>query len=103
MTRQVEVCSVDEIAEGAIRRADIDSTIIAIYNIGGAFYATDAYCTHDRVDLALEGELQGDVVECPAHFGQFHVPTGAPRARPCLIPLQTYKVVLKDDKVWIEL
>lgn len=102
MTRQIEVCSVDDVAEGAIFRADVDSKAIAIYNIAGAFYATDAYCTHDRVDLALEGELQGDIVECPAHFGQFHVPTGAPRARPCIVPLQTYPVIIKEGKLLVE-
>jgi nitrite reductase/ring-hydroxylating ferredoxin subunit len=37
------------------------------------------------------------------HLGSFHVPTGDVVAPPCEVPLRTYKVVLEDDDVFVDL
>ncbi|MDF2114752.1 Rieske 2Fe-2S domain-containing protein [Roseiarcaceae bacterium H3SJ34-1] len=103
MIQFIKACSIDDLKTGTITRVEIEGKILAVYNIDGNYYATDAMCTHDEVDLAAEGELQGDIVECPAHFGQFHVPTGRPMARPCLIPLKTYNVCIEGYDLLIDI
>ena len=39
---------------------------VAVYDVDGAFYATQAECTHEGGPLS-EGELNGKVVTCPWH------------------------------------
>src|SRR5262245_65458545 len=78
------VCHVSEIIEGTARGVEVGGRRLALYNIGGTFYATDDRCTHARASLS-EGFIEGDVIECPLHGGRFHIPTGEPLAPPVRI------------------
>ena len=51
---------------------------LAVYNLGGTFFATDDECTHGAASLA-DGILDGDIIECTLHFGAFNMK----RARRC--------------------
>jgi nitrite reductase/ring-hydroxylating ferredoxin subunit len=92
----VPLCATNDVAENTVRLVEAGGRALAVYNIEGTFYATDDECTHGAASLS-EGVLDGDVVECPLHFGAFHIPTGKPVAAPCSIPLRTYKTELIDD------
>jgi nitrite reductase/ring-hydroxylating ferredoxin subunit len=92
------VCSVADVPANSIHRFEIDGHAIALYNIEGAFYATDDACTHGMSSLS-DGELDGDVVECSLHLGAFHVPTGKPAGAPCSIALQVYRTEVNDGEV----
>jgi nitrite reductase/ring-hydroxylating ferredoxin subunit len=37
------------------------------------------------------------------HFGAFDVRTGEPVHAPCSIPLRTYKVIVQDGKILVDL
>ena len=37
------------------------------------------------------------------HFGAFDIRTGEVVSPPCSIPLRTYKVIVKDDQVCVDL
>ena len=52
-----------------------NKTMIAIYNIDNNFYATDLFCSHEKVSLC-DGFIDGDTVECPLHQGVFKISTG---------------------------
>ena len=98
----IPVCATADVPPGNVRSFELGDVLIAVYNINGTFYATDACCTHSFANLA-DGILEGDVIECSLHFGAFHVPTGAVKAPPCSIALRTYKVVLQGDDVFVDL
>ena len=66
---------------------------VAVYQIDGAYYATQDGCTHARASLS-EGELlEGGLIACPVHGGTFHVPTGKAVDFPCERAIRTYRVV----------
>ena len=48
-----------------------------------------------------EGYIEGDVVECNFHNGQFNIKTGEVVAPPCMVPIKTYRTVVEDGKVFI--
>jgi naphthalene 1,2-dioxygenase system ferredoxin subunit len=80
---------------------DVAGVALAIYHVGGNFYATDDICTHRRARLS-DGYLDGTVVQCPLHFGKFDIVTGQPLNPPCKIPVQTYPVTLDGDQVIVD-
>jgi nitrite reductase/ring-hydroxylating ferredoxin subunit len=101
MSRLIPVANAAEIPEGTGREFAVEGRIVAVYNVGGAYYALDGICPHAGGPLG-EGELDGCVVTCPWHGWQFDVTTG----RHCLNPrLQqgTYAVRREGDDLLVEL
>jgi nitrite reductase/ring-hydroxylating ferredoxin subunit len=96
------VCSVSDLPENSVKAFEIGTTTLAVYNIGGEFFATDNECTHGAASLA-DGILEDDVIECTLHFGAFNVKTGKAVSAPCFVPLRTYKVAVKDGQVLVDL
>jgi uncharacterized protein YbjT (DUF2867 family)/nitrite reductase/ring-hydroxylating ferredoxin subunit len=68
----------------------------AVFNIEGAFCATQAMCTHKRGPLS-EGALDSGTVTCPLHGAQFNVWTGAVLCGPAKDPLKTYSVTVDGE------
>ena len=102
MAELTKVCLVTDVAEGSVKSFEVGNNVIAVYNVGGTFYATDNECTHGAASLA-EGILEDDIIECSLHFGAFNVKTGEAVQAPCFTPLRTYKVVVQDGQVTVDL
>jgi nitrite reductase/ring-hydroxylating ferredoxin subunit len=98
----VKICATSEVTEGSAKSFEVGANVIAVYNVGGEFFATDNECTHGAASLA-DGILEDDVIECTLHFGAFNVKTGEAIQAPCFTALRTYKVVLKDGDVCVDL
>lgn len=99
----LRLCGVDEVAENAMRRAEIEGHApFAVYNVAGTFYVTQDMCTHGAASLSEEGELEDHFVVCSWHGGMFDLRTGAACAMPCTIPLRTYAVSVRDGGIWID-
>jgi len=101
MTAKIELCAADEVDVGAAIRVEKEGLTLAVYNIEGQYYVTDDLCTHGPGSLS-EGFIDGDVIECNFHNGQFNIKTGEVVAPPCMIPIKTYRTSLEDGKVFIE-
>jgi len=88
---------------GAIRRVTVDGREpLAVYNLGGAYHATDDNCSHKWASLAA-GVLKGPYVVCPWHGGAFDVRTGRAAAPPCVKDLRSYPVELRDGRLMVRL
>ena len=99
---ETAVCAVSDVAENSVKSFEVGTTTLAVYNVGGTFYATDNECTHGAASLA-DGILEDGIIECTMHFGAFDVKTGAAVQAPCFVPLRTYKVAVKDGQVLVDL
>jgi nitrite reductase/ring-hydroxylating ferredoxin subunit len=98
----VKVCAVSEVPQDSVISREIGDELVAIYNIKGTFYATEARCTHATADLA-EGTLDGEEIECSFHFGRFHVPSGKATEAPCCLALKTFLTEVRDGVVFVDL
>jgi nitrite reductase/ring-hydroxylating ferredoxin subunit len=98
----VKLCPTSEVPEGSAKSFEVGNAVIAVYNVGGQFYATDNECTHGAASLA-DGILEDDIIECTLHFGAFNVKTGEAVQAPCFTALRTYKVVVQDGQVMVDL
>jgi nitrite reductase/ring-hydroxylating ferredoxin subunit len=99
---RVELCKADEIAVGNALKVEAAGFTVAVFNIDGQFYVIDDSCTHGPGSLS-EGYIDGDVIECNFHNGQFNIKTGEVVSPPCVIPIKTYPTVVQDGKVFIEI
>jgi nitrite reductase/ring-hydroxylating ferredoxin subunit len=102
MTEKVELCSAADVAEGAAFKVETHGLVLAVFNVDGAYYVTDDTCTHGPGSLS-EGYIEGDVVECNFHNGQFNIRTGEVVSPPCMIPIKTYPAAVENGKVVIEI
>lgn len=75
---------------------------MAVFNVGGRFYATSDICTHAYAYLS-DGYIDGETVECPLHQGLFHIPTGRAMSPPVTENLRTYVTRVEDGAVYVEI
>ena len=69
---------------------------MAVFNVDGSFFATQALCTHRQGELD-KGKLDGSTVTCPKHGAQFNVISGDVLRGPATDPLQTYAVIVDGN------
>jgi nitrite reductase/ring-hydroxylating ferredoxin subunit len=98
---RVELCKIGEVAAGSALKVEAAGLTFAIFNLDGEFFVTDDSCTHGPGSLS-EGFVDGDVVECNFHNGQFNIKTGEVVSPPCMIPIKTYRTLVQDGKVFVE-
>ena len=73
---------------------------IALYNLGGEFYATDDVCTHAYASMS-DGYVEGDQIECPLHGACFEIKTGKALTPPANRDLATYPVKIEGDTILV--
>ena len=101
MPNRIELCSTAEVEAGTALRVESGELALAVFNIEGEFYVIDDQCTHGPGSLS-EGYIDGDVIECNFHNGQFNIRTGEVVLPPCMIPMKTYPTTVENGKVVIE-
>ena len=78
------------------------TTCRSLYNVDGAFYCTDNVCSHAYA-LLSEGWLEGHLIECPLHNGQFDVRTGEGQGSPITEDIRSYRVKIDGEDILIRL
>jgi 3-phenylpropionate/trans-cinnamate dioxygenase ferredoxin subunit len=96
----ITVARAGEIPEGGVKVVRIEDQTIAVFFVGGRYYALDDVCTHDGGPLA-SGFVEGVEIECPRHGARFDLATGAALTLPAVSPVTTYEVKLEGDDIGI--
>jgi 3-phenylpropionate/trans-cinnamate dioxygenase ferredoxin component len=92
--RFMTVAKVGEIPEGGVKVVRVDDDPVAVFHVGGQYYALADLCTHDGGELS-DGALDGHVIECARHGARFDVRTGAVLAMPATgaVPRHAVRVI----------
>jgi nitrite reductase (NADH) small subunit len=116
---EVEVAHVDDVPEGAHKIVRAGRRELGVFNVRGTLYALPNLCPHQRGPLC-EGRVsgtiecdeetdwrpswrhEGEIVICPWHAQEFHIPTGACLAYP-EIKLKSFPVRVEDGRILVEL
>jgi len=96
--RAVTVGRTDDVPPGRGATVDLEGgRELALYNVGGQFFATENFCPHRGAPLA-DGRLCGHIVECDLHGWRFDLRTGQ-----CLTragkDIESYEVLIENG--WI--
>ena len=75
------VAQADELPAGAMRRVSRGDLDVLLAHTSAGVVAVDDRCPHMSAPLSI-GELDGCVVACPLHSGQFDLCTGDPVRMP---------------------
>jgi nitrite reductase/ring-hydroxylating ferredoxin subunit len=73
---------------------------ILLVNVNGSYHAVDELCPHSGAALS-EGDLYGEVVECPLHSSMFRVRTGEVLTPPASENLTVYRVRVEGDDILV--
>ncbi len=103
MSRLVSVAQAGEIEAGAAKRVMVEDRAIAIFNIGGKYFAVEDNCSHEDTPLS-EGYVDEDdcVVECALHGSRFDLRSGKALSLPAIFPVKTFEVVVEGDKLKVK-
>ena len=97
-----KVAKVSDIQPGQVISVLVEGEEIAVCNVDGSFFAIADICSHDGGSLD-QGELEGDIIECPRHGAQFNIRTGEVVQRPAVVPIDTYVIQIQGDDILVEI
>jgi nitrite reductase/ring-hydroxylating ferredoxin subunit len=86
----VVAATLDQLPAGSMIGIELDGRDLALSNVDGRIHCTGNVCTHAYA-LLSDGWLEGAVLECPLHGGQFDVGTGKALCAPVTEDLVVYK------------
>ncbi|MEX3955344.1 non-heme iron oxygenase ferredoxin subunit [Trinickia sp. EG282A] len=100
MSDWLNVAKLDEFAPGSVRSVNIDGTQVAVFNVGGEYFAIEDLCTHDG-GVLTGGTFDGDVVVCPRHGARFCVKTGKALSPPAYEDVVVFPVRVEAGVVQV--
>ena len=98
----VKLAEVGDVAPGTGKVVQAGEMALALFNLGGIFYALNNRCTHVGGPLG-EGKVEGTVVTCPWHGSRFDITNGQVLGPPARRPVASYPVQVQGREVFVEL
>jgi nitrite reductase (NADH) small subunit/3-phenylpropionate/trans-cinnamate dioxygenase ferredoxin subunit len=95
------VCRVGELTEGKGKAVQVGDKLVAVYCVGGEYFAIDDVCPHMGASLS-EGEVADGIVTCPWHGWRFRLADGTWADNPRL-KIGCYAVHVVDDQVQLRI
>lgn len=102
MSEAIKVAHLNDVKPGKMFRISVNDKNILLANVNNEIFAIDDMCTHEDASL-YKGALKGHCVECPLHGSLFDFRTGKPDGDPATESVNTYKVEIKNEDVFISM
>lgn len=98
-TELVAVADENELQPGQMKKIEIAGKKLLLANAGGNHYVVDEMCSHEDFSLYL-GCIKDKTIKCSLHGSYFDLETGEPLEEPACEAISTYKVIIRDGKIW---
>lgn len=93
----VVVCPSGDLPPGERTVVRVGRDFVAVFNVGGQFYAVEDQCTHEDWPLSDGYVYEADhTIECRQHGAIFDLATGKVVAPPAVTPVKTYETRVED-------
>ena len=100
MKRWFEVASTRDIDDEEAVQVEVNGHLIALFNLGGKFYATADTCPATSTSLA-DGYIEEDMVYCGDETACYAIRTGLPRHDPAASAVRRYPVKIDNGLVYV--
>ena len=97
----VPVIALADVGEKSLVRVVAGGVPVVLLRLGERFHAIGATCSHAGGPLD-EGELQGDVVQCPWHGSRFNMRTGQAITGPATVAQPRYEVRVRAGQIEVK-
>ncbi|MHA6792319.1 non-heme iron oxygenase ferredoxin subunit [Pseudonocardia bannensis] len=98
--KEIARCPLAELRSGEGVRVPSEAGPVAVFLVDGEVLAVQDTCTHEDASLA-DGFLEGHVIECPLHGGQFDLRSGAAVCLPAQHPLRRFGTRSDSEFVYV--
>jgi len=98
----VKVAQVSDVPVGTGKVVQAGGKKLALFNLGGTFYALDNRCTHMGGPLG-EGAVEANQVTCPWHGSIFNITTGEVVGPPARRPVATFPIRVERGEILVDL
>jgi nitrite reductase/ring-hydroxylating ferredoxin subunit len=96
----VKVGQLNDFLSGSMKKISVSGEDVLVANVGDKLFAIGNTCTHRGCSLD-EGELEGNIVTCPCHGGQFDVANGKVVGPPPSKDEPSYEVEIRGTDVLV--
>ncbi len=100
MAQTVFVAKVGDIPEGGNTLVEVNNRDVAVFLVGGHYYAIDDLCPHAGASLS-GGPVEDGIVTCPWHYWRFRLSDGAWADNP-RVKTGWYPVRVVGDEIWLD-
>jgi 3-phenylpropionate/trans-cinnamate dioxygenase ferredoxin component len=76
MGKLTRIAGINDVAEGTMKKYQVEDTEILVARSGGKYYAAQNKCPHFGGDLS-QGKLEENIITCPRHGSQFNLADGS--------------------------
>jgi 3-phenylpropionate/trans-cinnamate dioxygenase ferredoxin subunit len=97
----LRVASLAECPVGELTAVMAGKTAVVLANVEGRVCALLDQCSHEEFPLS-DGELDGGDVVCAYHGARFDACSGARKALPAVLPVQSFPVEVRDGEVYVD-
>ena len=94
----LEACSLDELPVGGRKLVKLNGIDIALFNIGGTFYAIKNRCPHRSGPLIRGFTDEAGGIKCPMHGWRFDLRDGSSE-RPAQATV--YQVKIENNRLYL--
>lgn len=101
MGQYVKVATVAEMQPDNGKTVEVAGQAIALFNVGGKYYAIDGTCTHVGGPLG-DGFLEDSIVTCPWHGARFEVTSGEVKGPPAQRNVKSFPVRVVGTDIEVE-
>jgi nitrite reductase (NADH) small subunit len=101
MTEFYTACRVEELTEGEGKTVEVAGKLLAVFCVGGQYFALDDVCPHMGASLG-QGYVEEGIVTCPWHAWRFRLADGAWADNPRL-KIGCYPVRIENGAIQIRL
>jgi len=102
MCGYIEIARIEDIPKNGMKMFNIGELGVLLVNADGNFYAVENRCPHMGYPLYL-GSLEGTIITCGFHYAKFDITTGKALNNVTDESLKTFKLMIKDSQIFLEL
>lgn len=97
------VADLDDIGVGTSLAVEVEGVPIAVVRLGAEeVKAVHNICSHQHYELAPEGWIGPNSIECALHGSTFDLDTGRPQCLPALAPIPVFACRIHEGSVQVD-